>query len=286
MATSRPSSAAGGSSTLGATPDSSRSASSMKSGTRPGSNCCAGVLAQLVEGLLHRAGRPVGAAADDGVEGVGERDDAGAERDALALQAVGIAGAVPALVVVADDGREVARHAQRVADALADLGVLAHDPELVLGQRPGLVQDVLGDADLADVVEQRAVGHALQLAVAQAHVGGQAGRAVGQVAAVVLEAEVLGLDRVGEGDDDVVRLLHAPDDLARPIGAAQAGQQLDLLEGLGHEVVGARIEGRDHVRGRGVRGEHDDGQRHRARVGAQAPADLEAVHAGQASGRG
>ena len=199
----------------------------------------------------------------------------------LALQAVGVAAAVPALVVVADDGREVARHAQRVADALADLGVLAHDAELVVRQRAGLVEDVLGDADLADVVQQGAVGDALQLAVAQAHVGSQARRAIGQVAAVVLEPEVLGLDRVGQGDHDVVRLLHAPDDLAGPKGAAQASQELDLLEGLGHEVVRAGVEGRDHVRGRRVRREHDDGQRHGAVVGPQAPADLQAVHAGQ-----
>ena len=36
-------------------------------------------------------------------------------------------------------------------------------------------------------------------------------------------------------------------------GAAQARQQLDLLEGLGHEVVRAGVERGDHVRDRRVR---------------------------------
>ena len=139
-----PSSAAGGSSTLGATPDSIRSASSMKSGTRPGSNWLPEKRAELVERLFAARAGPVRPAADDGVVGIGERDDAGTQRDGLAAQAIGVAGAVPALVVVADDRREVARQSQRVADALADLGVLAHDAELVVGERPRLVEDVLG----------------------------------------------------------------------------------------------------------------------------------------------
>ena len=65
---------------------------------------------------------------------------------------------------------------------------------------------------------------------------------------MVLEPEVLGLHGVRERDDDVVGLLHAPDDLAGPERrAAQARQELDLLERLGDEVIGAGVERGDHV---------------------------------------
>ena len=78
------------------------------------------------------------------------RNDPRTQRDRLALEPVRVARAIPPLLVVADDGREVPRHAQRVTDALADLGMLAHDAELVVRQRPGLVEDVLGDVTSPD----------------------------------------------------------------------------------------------------------------------------------------
>jgi hypothetical protein len=46
----------------------------------------------------------VGAGRGEGVEGVGDGQDAGGERDRFASEAVWVAGAVPALVVVADGG--------------------------------------------------------------------------------------------------------------------------------------------------------------------------------------
>ena len=50
-----------------------------------------------------------------------------------------------------------ARRGDRAHDALADRGVLAHQRPLVLGQRAGLEQHVVGDAELADVVQERDV---------------------------------------------------------------------------------------------------------------------------------
>ena len=87
----------------------------------------------------------------------------------------------------------------------------------------------------------------IEFTVAQADIGSEARRSIGQVATVVLETEVLGLNSVGQGHDDVVRLFHAPDDLTRSETTAQPRQQLYLLEGLGDEVVGTGIKGRDHV---------------------------------------
>ena len=74
----------------------------------------------------------------------------------VAGQPVGIAGAVPALVVVADRRRRVAQAGDAAGHLLADLGVRAHERLLGVGQRPGLASIAVGDRDLADVVQPAA----------------------------------------------------------------------------------------------------------------------------------
>ena len=90
------------------------------------------------------------------VPGVAAGDDPGLERDLFAGEAVRVAAAVPALVVGADDDADLAHEA---ADALEHLlaldGVGLDDRPLVGVELAGLVDDLLGDRDLADVVEER-----------------------------------------------------------------------------------------------------------------------------------
>ena len=71
--------------------------------------------AQLVERLRVRQRRAVGAVGDHGVVGVADGDDAGAERDVVAGEAVGVAGAVEALVRGADERRRSRRGRARPA---------------------------------------------------------------------------------------------------------------------------------------------------------------------------
>ena len=115
----------------------------------------AGVGAQLVARAVLAQRLAVRAVGDERVVGVAGQDDACRERDRLAGEAVGVAAAVPALVLVADGGRDVAEPRQRAQDALADDRVLAHELPLVVVELAGLVQHVVGDADLADVVQHR-----------------------------------------------------------------------------------------------------------------------------------
>src|SRR5690349_8809876 len=75
-----------------------------------------GLALQLLDGFIDGAGRAIGPFVDDRVEGIDEADDAGAHRDPLAAEAIRVAGAVPALVVVADDGRELRRGREWLAD--------------------------------------------------------------------------------------------------------------------------------------------------------------------------
>ena len=71
--------------------------------TTTGSNCVSGAAAQLGQRLGAARGGRYGRSLSHRVEGVADGDDAGAERDVLAGQAVGVAGAVPALVAGADE---------------------------------------------------------------------------------------------------------------------------------------------------------------------------------------
>ena len=67
-----------------------------------------------------------------------------------------VAATIPAFVVVPDTGPDL--DVRQVADDdIAQGDVLLDDPVLSVGQCAGLAQDVIRDADLADVVQQ--TGH-------------------------------------------------------------------------------------------------------------------------------
>ena len=103
----------------------------------------------------------VGAVGGHRVEGVARRATiARAERDLLAGEAVRVAGAVPALVAGAHEPRDAAERGRGGDDALADQRVAADERPLVLVERPGLVEDRVGDRDLADVVQLGGVADA------------------------------------------------------------------------------------------------------------------------------
>ena len=90
------------------------------------------------------------------VEAIDDGEDARRPRDRLAAQAVRVAEAVPALVMVADDGHDRVREIDAFEYLRADGRVNLHLVKLGGRQLPRLVQDVIGDGELADVVQQRA----------------------------------------------------------------------------------------------------------------------------------
>src|SRR5207248_11102835 len=118
-------------------------------------------LVRLAVQELHRARarprpviRPVGG---DGVVDVGELKDLRGYRKSRSLQAVRISAAVELLVVPAEDGQEMAEALERLADALPDDGVLVHHDPFLVRQPPRLVDDLVGDPDLTDVVQDPAL---------------------------------------------------------------------------------------------------------------------------------
>ena len=103
-------------------------------------------------------------ARDHRLVGVDDRHDPRPDRDLGAGEAVGIAAAVVPLVVVEHDRRRVAQRAGLLEDDLADLRVLRDDPPLGRGEVARLGQDLVGDRELAEVVEQARGADPLELA--------------------------------------------------------------------------------------------------------------------------
>ena len=60
------------------------------------------------------------------IKGIGHRHDSRAQRDRFARQTIGVAAAIPALVMVAHDRPDRSAHPQRLYDPLADQRMLLH----------------------------------------------------------------------------------------------------------------------------------------------------------------
>ena len=109
----------------------------------------------VVKGLF------IAALAGQCVVNVGQRHGLGTNGDVVALQPVGVAAAVvPLMVPAADlacdlDQRCVLLERQIMQDFVADGGVRFHDLELFPRELAGLVQNRLGNIDLADVMQRR-----------------------------------------------------------------------------------------------------------------------------------
>ena len=84
---------------------------------------------------------------------VGNRNDAGLDRNLVAGQAVRVAVAVPALVVVADGRCRLREPGDAPGDPFADLGVLAHQHPLLLAQLTGSPENGVRKRHLSEIVQ-------------------------------------------------------------------------------------------------------------------------------------
>ena len=139
-------------------------------------------------------------------ERVADREDPGDQRDVLAGEPVEVAVAVPALVVVADPGPDELDVGQVADDRVAQRDVLLDDRVLGVGQLAGLAQDRVGDADLADVVEQPGEsGSSRRAPRSGADPLGEEDAVAGDVLGVALRVAVLRVDGEDEALEDVER---------------------------------------------------------------------------------
>ena len=124
--------------------------------TISGSNCVPGVVGQFDARLGRRERLLVGTGRGHHVERVGDGDDAAGERDLLAGEAVRVARAVEPFVVLARGATPVAEpRAQADQPLVAGAGMPSDLLPLLGRQLALLVEDLRGNFELADVVQQR-----------------------------------------------------------------------------------------------------------------------------------
>ena len=170
----------------------------------------------------------VGAVGGHRVVGVHDLEDARPDRDLLPGESRGIAGPVPALVVVEEEGRGDAEVVDALEQRPPETGVIPHQMPLLGGERPVLEQDRVRDPDLADVVEQRTALDDGDLGFGDAQLHGQPACVAGHPLGVPLRARIA---RV-EGSDEPLQqgLGTLADDLLQPeVLAPQRLRQLVVL---------------------------------------------------------
>src|SRR6266581_4301229 len=101
------------------------------------------------------------------VEGVGDEHDPSGHRNRLAIESVRIARAVDPFVTRARALADERMQVELREDVVRDQGVGLDELPLVVGELSWFAQDVLRDADLADVVQERANLDRLEFLVAK-----------------------------------------------------------------------------------------------------------------------
>ena len=194
------------------------------------------------------------------VEVVDDREDTGAQRDLVALEALRITLAVPALVVAEDQRSHRVRKRHRADDLGAHLRVHADLLELFLRQRSGFRQDVLRHGELADVVQQGGGLDTLDLGLGHPESLGDTRRIDLHAANVRLGGLILGVDGERERfDRGQVEVGHLLDVAALIVDAAQVhlvaairdversgGQQRRPHAGIHHRPRGDRGSAGSH----------------------------------------
>ena len=165
-----------------------------------------GVGAEDPERCLDAHPRPVRARRGHRLEDVGDGEHAHRRREVLGAQPVRIAAAVEALVMRGGERREVREAGDALEDPRGDERVLADLRALRGGQPGGLVEDAVGDRQLADVVEHRRAPQVGDLGLVGAERGGDARGEHGDEVGVAVGPRRLHVDDARERGRDPVQV--------------------------------------------------------------------------------
>ena len=137
------------------------------------------------------------------VIGVGDRDNPSLDGYGFTDQAVWIAAAIHALVVIEHSEELTLEVPSPPQDAHANFRVSFHHLPFRSVQRTVLVQDRIGDAELADVVEEAGAGKSSLLGCFHAQFPADLDAELGDPAIVSLGLTVLDLDCRHQGGDNL-----------------------------------------------------------------------------------
>ena len=153
---------------------------------------------QLLEGELEGQGIAVGALRRHRLECISEADDPHIQGDLAGGQPMGVARSIEALMVVGDDRQERIEQREVAGDPHPDRGVGLHHLVLLVSKLGCFVQDLLGDADLPDIVEEGSPGKGIERILAHLHRLPDGYGKVAHPQAVGLGVGVLLCDGLGE----------------------------------------------------------------------------------------
>ena len=163
------------------------------------------------------------------------RDDVRGQRHGVSGKTVRVSGPVEALVVRLNDRHEVRERLDGGQDRCPERRVGLHDHPLLGGERSRLVEDRVGDPDLADVVQERRELHPADLIRGQLHLDGDDAGESGDPGRM---APRVGIPRVDGGGQRLHR---------GKVELAETSVMLGVLERGGNEV-GERLQDRDVLR--------------------------------------
>ena len=187
----------------------------------------------------------------EGIKYVGQTHHLCADGDVITGNALGIAAAVPPLVVVVTDVVGIAQVflvgqiVQTFQNVTAGEGVGLHDLPLHLGERAGLVQDGIGDGDLAYIVQGGGAGDDGDGAVVQVILGTGPGHLLQQEAGEAADTQdVLSRLHTAVFDNGGQNVHHVVVGLAQQQGLlGHQLLQMALVEIELHDVVDAALHG-------------------------------------------
>ena len=201
---------------------------------------------QLLHHVLQRQSAAILAVGGESIQIVDGREDSSSHGNLCALQSHRIAGAVPLLVVGADDGHDRVRKADAFQNLCPDQGMNLHLLELFGSKASGFGDNVFGHGQLANVVQQGGGVQRLQLGAADAQFLGDFNGIDPHTLQVIVRGLVLGFDREGEGlDGTQVEVRHFLDVafLVLKFAEVQTVRAVDYIDCGYQEQRGLPVEG-------------------------------------------
>ena len=148
---------------------------------------------------------PVYTAGGHSVKGVGHADDPAVEGDVFPFEALGIAPAVIALMMILGALHHMGYEGKVLEDFGALRGMALHDSVFLIRQAAGLFQHAVRNADLADIMHEGGPADVFAILPGQAELFGNHGGVGGNPRGMLVGFFVLGVHGAGDGEDRLVR---------------------------------------------------------------------------------